>query len=116
MKLLTLAFLFLFATGCTSLKPVELAPEVLQERIFSGNIVKLGDKVKVVTSDGVRSEFKVTAITENHILGKDIDIPIRDIVALETREFSGGKTSVLVGGSFLWMYVILSSLPAILVL
>ena len=116
MKLLTLALLILFATGCTSLKPVELAPETLQEKILSGNIVNVGDRVKVVTADGVRSEFKVTAINENHILGKDIDIPIRDIVALETREFSGGKTSALVGGSLVWMYIILLSIPAIVVL
>ena len=116
MKLLTLAVLLLVATGCTSLKPIELAPESLQEKILSDNIINVGDRVKVVTSDGVRSEFKVTAKSEDHIRGKDVDIPIKDIVALETREFSGGKTSALVGGSLVWMYIILVSIPAIVVL
>ena len=112
MKLLTLALVFLVATGCTSLKPVELAPETLQEKILSDNIINVGDWIKVVTSDGVRSEFKVTAISENHIRGKNIDIPIQDIVALETRELSGGKNLALAGGAALGWYLILLALPA----
>jgi len=112
MKLLTLALVFLVATGCTALKPVELAPATLQEKILSDNIIHRGGRVKVVTSDGVISEFRVTAISETHVRGRDIDIPIQDIVAVETREFSGGKTSALVGGTALWMYLILLSMPA----
>ena len=112
MKLLTLALVFLVATGCTSLKPVELAPATLQEQILSDNIIQRGDRIKVVTSDGVISEFRVTAISENHIRGKNIDIPVQDIVALETRELSGGKTSALAGGAALGMYLILLSMPA----
>ncbi len=123
MKLLTLALLLLFTSGCTSLKPVEVAPEILREKIVSDNIVSVGDTVKVVTSDGVSTEFKVAAISESHILGKvtwsskEVDIPIRDIVALETREFSGGKTSMVVGGSLLWLYIVAWAIaPAMIVM
>lgn len=116
MKLPTAVLVLLIASGCTTSKPVELAPEQLHERIFTEDIIQVGDDVRIVTSDGINHKFKVTAITENHILGKDIDIPIVDIVALETREFSGGKTSLLVGGTVLWMVFILLSIPAIVVL
>jgi hypothetical protein len=103
-------------SGCATLKPVELAPEQLHEKIFSGNVVQEGDNIRVITSDGMRHKFKVKAITKDHIVGKDINIPISDLVALETSEFSGGKTTLLVGGTFVWMYIILLSIPAIVVL
>ena len=116
MKLPTIVLMLLIASGCTTSKPIELAPEQLHKRISTEDIIRVGDDVKIVTSDGISHKFKVTAITENRILGKDIDIPIMDIVALETREFSGGKTSLLVGGTVLWMFIILLSIPAIVVL
>ena len=116
MKLPTTVLMLLIASGCTTSKPIELAPEQLQERISTEDIIQVGDNVNIVTSDGVSHKFKVTAITENHILGKDIEIPIMDIIALETRAFSGGKTSLLVGGTVLWMVFILLSIPAIVVL
>jgi hypothetical protein len=99
--------MFLVLSGCTSLKPIELSPEQLQNRIATEDIVKVGEIVKVVTSDGKTREFKVTEIREDHILGKDVDIPIKDIIALETREFSGGKTVALVGGTTLGTMVII---------
>ena len=116
MKLPTTVLMLLIAGGCTTSKPIELAPEQLHERISTEDVIQVGDDVRIITSDGVSHKFKVTAITENRVLGKDIDILIADIVALETREFSGGKTSLLVGGTVLWMVVILLSIPAIVVL
>ena len=85
MKLFTLALLVLFAYGCTSLKPIELAPEQLHEKILTDDIIHVGDNVEIITSDGIRHEFKVTSVTEDQIIGKDTSIPIQDIVALSTR-------------------------------
>ena len=57
----------------------------------------------------------MTSVTEDQIIGKDTSIPIQDIVALSTRSFSGGKTSALAGGTLLWMFFILISIPAVVV-
>ena len=116
MKLFTLALLVLFANGCTTLKPIELAPEQLHEKILTDDIIRVGDNVQITTSDGIRHEFKVTSVTENQIIGKDINIPILDIVTLSTRSFSGGKTSTLAGGTLLLFFLILISIPAIVVM
>ncbi len=94
------------ASGCTTLQPVEMSPEQLHERIFTDNIIEVGDSVKIVTSDGASHKFKVSAVTADHIAGKDIEVPIGDIIAIETREFSGGKTTALTAGGLALVYVI----------
>jgi hypothetical protein len=84
--------------GCTSLQTIEAPPDKLHEQIRHENLVKVGDKVKIVTEDQKEHEFVVTATNENEIRGEDITIPIDSIVAVQTREFSAGKTALLVGG------------------
>jgi len=97
--LVAILLTFLFLPGCSSLQPVELSPEQLQTKIRSGEIISTGDKVQVVTADGQHHEFKVTALTDTLIEGKKDQVAIEDVVALETSEFSGGKTALLVGSS-----------------
>jgi hypothetical protein len=97
-----------FASGCTTLKPVKMSPEVLQQKIAAGEVIEVGDKVKVVTSDGTVHRFKVTESATDQVSGKGIEVPIADIVAIETREFSGLKTGVLIAGGSL-VYVLLST-------
>jgi hypothetical protein len=106
MKLISMIIIILVASGCTTLKPVEMSPEQLHERISAGEIIEVGDSVKIVTADGAIHKFKVTAISADHIAGKDIKLPIVDIVAVETREFSGGKTTALTAGGLALVYVI----------
>ncbi|MDH3752045.1 MAG: hypothetical protein OEU40_15780 [Gammaproteobacteria bacterium] len=96
----------LVASGCTTLKPAEMSLEQLHEQIFAGNIIEVGDSVKIVTADGAIHKFKVSAITANRITGKDIELPIADIVAVETREFSRGKTTALAAVGVVLAYVI----------
>jgi len=96
MKLLMTIFILLIASGCTTMKSVELSPEQLHGQIYAGDITQLGNNVKIITSDGMHYKFKVTAITENSIVGENVNIPIMDIVAIETREFSSGKTTALI--------------------
>ncbi|WP_020674688.1 hypothetical protein [Geopsychrobacter electrodiphilus] len=97
MKLLVIPFLLLVFGGCTTMVPVELAPKQLHDKITTSDIVKVGQSVKIVVTDGSHHEFRVTEITDSHISGKDVAILIADIVALETSEFSGGKTALLAG-------------------
>jgi len=96
---ITLLSTLIFFYGCSSLQPVELSPEELQTQIRSGEILSTGDKVQLVTTDGQHHEFKVTALTDTLIEGKKEQVAIDDVVALETSEFSGGKTALLVGST-----------------
>lgn len=81
--------------GCTSLQTIEAPPDKLHEQIRRENLVKVGDKVRIITEDQKEHQFVVTAIYENEIRGEDVTIPIDSIVTLETREFSTGKTVLL---------------------
>lgn len=111
MKSLLVIILALVGSGCTTLKPVEMSPEELQQKVAAGEIIEVGDRVKVVTSDGVVHKFVVTEVAADRVSGKDIDLPIADIIAVETREFSGGKTTALVAGGTL-IYVLLAAVAA----
>ncbi len=116
MKIFFTLFILLTLAACSTTKPIELAPEELQQKIISGNIVNQGDHVKIVTRDGLHHDFKVKSVSQTDISSADFSIPIDQIVALETKKFSGGKTSLLVGGTLAWIYIILISIPAIVVL
>ena len=107
MKLILTLTAIIVVTGCTTLKPVELSPEQLHDRIYAGEVIHEGDSVKIITSDGKHHRFKVTAITDQSVVGKEIQLPIVDIVAVETKEFSGGKTAALAGGSYIVLAAII---------
>jgi hypothetical protein len=81
--------------GCTSLQTIEAPPDRLHEQIRHENLVKVGDKVRIITEDQKEHQFVVTAINEDEIRGDDVTIPIDSIVTVETREFSTGKTVLL---------------------
>lgn len=104
-----------FISGCTSLNPVELQPNELQKQIVAGQILKVGDDVKLVTNEGKRIEFTVTKISENKVKGKNVEVDISSIVALETRDISTGKTALLTGGISYWIWI-LTSISTLLVL
>jgi hypothetical protein len=84
--------------GCTSLQTIEAPPDKLHEQIRYQDIVKVGDKVRIITEDQKEHQFIVTAINEDDISGEEVTIPIDSIVTLETREFSTGKTVLLGAG------------------
>jgi len=81
--------------GCTSLQTIEAPPDKLHEQIRRENLVKVGDKVRIITENQKEHRFVVTAIYEDEIRGEDVIIPIDSISILETREFSTGKTVLL---------------------
>jgi hypothetical protein len=90
-----------------------MTPEALQQQIESTKLIEVGDSVEIVTADGQKYKFDVTKVDKEQVLGKDVAIPIKDIVALHTREFSGGKTALLVGTTAVSVWVILSALSLI---
>ncbi|WP_323846295.1 hypothetical protein [Microbulbifer magnicolonia] len=105
--------LALLLAGCTSLKPVEMTPQELHAEIKQSQVVQVGDRIKAVTMDGKTHEFRVTEISATTIFGKNERVEIAQIVALETRQFSGGKTALLAGGAYLlYILALLAAAPA----
>ena len=106
---LTLVVL-LVIQGCSTVRPVEMTPEVLQQKIESTKLIEVGDSVEIVTADGQKYKFDVTKVDKEQVIGKDVAIPIKDIVALHTREFSGGKTALLVGTTAVTVWMVVTAL------
>jgi hypothetical protein len=94
--LLTTALLS--CAGCTTLRPIEGSPIVLRERINSGEFLKAGDRILLVTTDQREHRFTVKSVGAGRIDGPSESIPVEQISAVQKRQFSRGKTIALVGG------------------
>jgi hypothetical protein len=90
----------LASTACTTLKAQEATPEELQPQLLCGSLLQPGDRVRLVTADETVHEFRVTEIDfdQGLVIGRDERVAIADVVAVETREVSIGRTALLVGG------------------
>lgn len=84
-------------TGCTTLRPIEGTSTELQQRINSGQLLKAGDRVEIVTTDDHTHRFAVTKIDAGLIEGKAESIQVNQIVSLERRQFSRTRTLLLIG-------------------
>ena len=107
MKACLLILLFIPLISCTSLRPVEMASTDLQAQISNGDLIAVGDVVKLVTANGEYIEIRVSGLNSNFIEGEGNQVPIAEIVAMESRRFSGGKTALLAGTSVGLAYLIL---------
>ena len=96
--------------GCTSLQTIEAPPDKLHEQIRHENLVKVGDKVKIITEDEKEDQFVVTAINESEIRGKDVTVPIDSIVSVQKREFDPNKSTFTGIGTVM---LIVAALPII---
>jgi hypothetical protein len=94
---------FLTASGCTSLRQVNVSGTEARER------VEVGDTVRVHTSYARKFEFRVTAVDDEALVGKDVRVPFEDIDRLEVRELDGWKTAGAVGTTVggLWLIGVL---------
>lgn len=122
-SIIRLLIIYIFLTGCTHFKPVEMNSNTLQDKIRNGELIEEGDRVRVVTKDGASHILTVTAINEHVINGElegtgipvtrtedgmymedpateptVIEILIDDIVLVEEEKISAGKTTLAVGG------------------
>jgi hypothetical protein len=100
-----------FCASCTSLHPTEATSEQIQYRIIHEDLLKSGEQVELVTSDRAVHEFRITDIDREQglVVGKNESVPVSDIVAVKTREFSMGKTALLAGGVTygLWIWFVI---------
>jgi hypothetical protein len=98
--------------------PIEMPAEELQQKIVSENILQPGKRAKIVTSDGQVQKIKVSRVdTENGVIETNEDpIQIADIVAVETRDFSMGKTALLTAGSYTILVLVAAAVAPVLIL
>jgi hypothetical protein len=121
--------------ACTSLSPVSDDAKTLQEQIRTGQAVQQGDRIRVVTHDGVSHRLIVVAVEGDVLKGQLsttpihyendepgaqepeqekqplMEIPIADIVLVEKEKLSTGKTAAATGGVLL-VFVALSAAAA----
>jgi len=90
----------LVSSACTTLQPTEASPEELQRLILSEDLLEPGQRVRLVTADEVVHEFRIAEIDLERgvVMGDDEAVLISEVVAVETREVSVGRTALLTGG------------------
>jgi hypothetical protein len=98
MRNLMLLTLFIINTGCTTLHPIEGTSMELQERIASNELLKVGDRVSIVTTDGKTHRFAVTGFDAGIVKGKTESVSIDQVAQVGKRSFSRGKTIALMVG------------------
>ena len=91
--------------GCTSLKPVGSSVVEVREQLRSGEISTRGEQIRVVTEDGTSHDFEVVEVTDRAIRGDVINVPIDEIVSLNVKQFDFVKTTFVVLGIGLAVYV-----------
>jgi uncharacterized lipoprotein YajG len=95
-RLIVLAALISFA-GCTTLQPIEGTANELQSRINAGGLLTAGDRVSIVSADAKRHIFRVRVVKDGIIEGGKDRVSVDQIVSVQKRKFSRGKTFLLVG-------------------
>ena len=87
----------MFLSACTSLQHIEMSPQELQTAIISKDLIKVGETVRLKTTDGKIHEFKVTQVSSTHLLGKSKNIAIADIASLDKKNISGSRKGLIIG-------------------
>ena len=104
------------ALGCTSMQRVELPPEELQAQIRQGTLIQPGERVRLVTEDQQEYRFEVTSVDRQSINGEGIHVPIDEVVAVRTREFSTGKTALVAAGTAGTVYLVIVGISSAAIL
>ena len=97
-KNLLIAALLLSSTGCIT------TMRSLEENQIISDVVKQGDKVEIINTDGHISAFTVGKVTSVFIAGtseagSNVTVALADIETIKTEQIDGGKTTLaIVGG------------------
>jgi len=103
----------LLCTSCTTLRPVEVAREEIQRQILSGTLLRTGDRVSLVTSDGARHELRVADVdvAKSLVVGGGQTVRVGEIDRLDKREVSALKTAALAAGLYFGFLFALAGVP-----
>jgi hypothetical protein len=87
MKCFTAWVLIICVTGCTTMRPIDGSPTELRQLISSGELLKPGERVRIVTADDKAHRFAITKVEAGLIAGPKESIPVDRVMYLEKREF-----------------------------
>ena len=112
-KIISSLVLVLYVSGCSSMQPVEMTQEELRESITAGEVFAEGKKARIFTEDETEHRIKVRQVTDDMVIGEETAVPIEEIVAVETKQFSGGRT-LLLGAAYVGVmyFIALAVAPA----
>jgi hypothetical protein len=97
MKRFTVLGLIICLIGCTTLQPVSGNRASLQQRLASGEVLKPGDSVDILTKDGKTHSFSVKSVSANTIDGQKESISIDQVTLIQKRTLNVGATALAVG-------------------
>lgn len=90
MKCLATCLLIIAVCGCTTLRPIDGNPKELQQFINSGELLRPGDRVRIVTADQKAHRFAVTKVAAGVIVGPRESIPVDEVTSLEVAQRKPG--------------------------
>jgi hypothetical protein len=83
MKCFTAWVLIIALTGCTTMRPIDGSPKELQQFINSGELLKPGDGVRIVTADEKAHRFAITKVDAGLIVGPRRSVSVDQVMSLE---------------------------------
>jgi hypothetical protein len=93
MKCFTAWAFIIAVTGCTTMLPIDGSPTELQQFINSGEFLKPGDRVRIVTADEEAHRFVITKIEAGLIVGPNESLPVDQVMSLEVENVKSSLTS-----------------------
>ena len=87
MKFFTTLALIIAVAGCTTMQPIDGSPTELQHFINSGELLKPGDRVRIVTADQKTHRFAITKVEAGLIVGSNESVPVDQVMCVEKRQF-----------------------------
>jgi hypothetical protein len=86
MKCFTAWVLIIYVTGCATLRPIDGSPAELRQSIISGELLKVGDHVRVVTADDKAHRFAITKVQAGLIVGPNESVPVDEVMSIEVEK------------------------------
>jgi len=87
MKSFTALALIIALTGCITMQAIDGSPTELQHFINSGELLKPGDRVRIVTADQKTHRFAITKVEAGLIVGSNESVPVDQVMCVEKRQF-----------------------------
>ena len=93
MRWLTACLVIIAVGGCTTMRPIDGSPTELQQFINSGQLLKPGDRVRIVTADEKTHRFAITKVEAGLIMGPNESVPVDQVMSLEVENAKSAVAS-----------------------
>jgi hypothetical protein len=94
MKWFITCLLIIAAAGCATMRPIDGSPTELRQFITSGELLKPGDHVRIVTADDKTHQFAIVRIEAGLIVGPKESVPVDEVTYLEKRQLQRVESPV----------------------